>query len=381
MAAVSSAGTLLIPCNGVDTIPGIFTQPTNPAVVENLNAVLSVLVTNQSPVSYQWFAAGVKLAGATLPVYTLTNASLALNNGQIFTCIITNSAGSITSAPITLTVLRDTVPPAVAGVFNVAPTNVEIVFSKPVAVTSATNLANYAFTNGTAVTGAVMAANNLTVLLTTAPLVYGSNYAIVMNNIRDQASTPNTIAANTLAGFTAMPFVPQDIGGPAIASTETLTASGVNVSGAGGNIGGLSDQFNLEYRLQTGDFDVAVCLAGLGLSDVWAQAGLMARASLDAGSPFAAELATPAMTGEFFADRAATNGQAAASGSFPVNYPNTWLRLNRAGNLFTGYGSYDGTNWTPLGSATIAMPGQIYLGLAVASHNTNQLTTAQFVGL
>ena len=66
-------------------------------------------------------------------------------------------------------------------------------------------------------------------------------------------------------------------------------------------------------------------------------------------------------------------------GNFPVNYPNTWLRLNRAGNVFTGFGSYDGTNWTQLGSATITMPSQIYLGLAVASDNTNQPTTAQFL--
>ena len=54
--------------------------------------------------------------------------------------------------------------------------------------------------------------------------------------------------------------------------------------------------------------------------------------------------------------RPATNATAVTSGSFPVNYPNTWLRLNRAGNVFTGFGSYDGTNWTQLGTATIAMP-------------------------
>ncbi|MGB7749565.1 MAG: lamin tail domain-containing protein [Verrucomicrobiia bacterium] len=122
-----------------------------------------------------------------------------------------------------------------------------------------------------------------------------------------------------------------------------------------------------------------VCLTGLGLSSLWAEAGLMARASLDPGSPFAAALATPAMNGDFFADRTATNGAAATSGSFPVNYPNTWLRLNRVGNVFTGFGSYDGSNWTQLGTVTIVMPSQIYLGLAVASHNTNQPTTTQFV--
>ena len=153
----------------------------------------------------------------------------------------------------------------------------------------------------------------------------------------------------------------------------------MSISSAGNLIGGTNDQFNFEYQLQTGDFDVEVCLAGLGLSDLWASASLMARASLDAGSPFAAALATPGMNGEFFADRPATNGLAVTSGSFPVNYPHTWLRLNRSGSVFSGFGSYDGANWTPLGSATIAMPSQIYLGLAVASHNTNQPTTAQFV--
>jgi hypothetical protein len=379
MAAVSGAGTLLIPCNGVNTTPGIFAQTSNAMVVENLNAVFSVLVTNQAPVTYQWFSGVTKLAGATLPVYTLTNASLALNNGQVYTCVVTNSAGSITSAPITLTVLRDTVPPTVAEVFNLGPANVEIVFSKPVAITNATNAANYAFTNGTAISGAALAANNLTVTLTTAPLVYGGNYAIVINNIHDLASTPNVIAPNTLVRFTAMPFAPQDIGSPAIPSTDIYTGNGMNISGAGNYIGANSDQFDFEYQLQTGNFDVSVCLAALGLSDLWAQAGLMGRASLDGGSPFAAALATPGMVGDFFADRTATNGLAATAGSFPVNYPNTWLRLSRLGNVFTGFGGYDGTNWTQLGTVTIAMPAQIYLGLAVASHNTNQLTTAQFV--
>ena len=66
------------------------------------------------------------------------------------------------------------------------------------------------------------------------------------------------------------------------------------------------------------------------------------------------------------------------SGRFPANYPNTWLRLKRAGNSFTGFASYDGQAWTSLGSATISMPSQVYVGLAASSHNTNQLTAARF---
>ena len=45
----------------------------------------------------------------------------------------------------------------------------------------------------------------MSVILTTAPLVYGSNYTLVINGIRDQAIPPNTIAANTLVSFTASP--------------------------------------------------------------------------------------------------------------------------------------------------------------------------------
>jgi hypothetical protein len=89
-------------------------------------------------------------------------------------------------------------------------------------------------------------------------------------------------------------------------------------------------------------------------------------------------VATPGMNGEFFSERANTNGLAVTSGNFPVNYPDNWLRLNRVGNVFTGFGSYDGTNWTQLGAVTIILPAQIYLGLVVASYNPNQTTTAQF---
>ena len=105
----------------------------------------------------------------------------------------------------------------------------------------------------------------------------------------------------------------------------------------------------------------------------------MARETLTASGRFAAALATPAMNGTFFEWRDPAGSAASTAGSFPANYPNTWLRLNRVGNTFTGYASYDGQTWTQLGSDTISMPNQIYLGFAVSSHNTNQPTTAQFL--
>ncbi len=112
--------------------------------------------------------------------------------------------------------------------------------------------------------------------------------------------------------------------------------------------------------------------------DVWAKAGLMARETLDAGSRFAAAFATPAMNGCFFQWRDPANAYASTAGSFPANYPYTWLRLKRAGNTFTGFAGYDGQTWAQLGSASIAMSSQVYFGMAVTSHNTTSAAVAQF---
>ena len=174
---------------------------------------------------------------------------------------VTNAIFSAASSNAVLTVFPDTNPPVVAKVFNAGTTNVQIVYSKIVEAASAANPANYVFTNGLTVTGALLNSNSLTVVLTTAPMFYGSNYWIVINGVRDRAATPNTIAPNTRASFMASPYIPQDIGSPLAASSVMLSSNRVTVTAAGTDFGGASDQGNFQYALRTGDFDVAVRLA------------------------------------------------------------------------------------------------------------------------
>ena len=379
LATGSGKGTLVMPCTGVTNPPGIYLQPTNITVVENQNAALWVMVTNQAMVSYYWQLGGTNLDGANAAVCLVSNVTLALNNGQVYSCVVSNAAGSVTSTSAVLTVLPDTTPPRVVQVFNLGLTNVGILFSKPVGSASATDTANYVFTNGLPVTGAVLTANNTEVILSTAPLAYGSNYLLVLNGVQDRSSIPNTLATNTLAEFAASPYLRQDIGNPPLASSIGVVGDGLSVTACGSDIGGDADQFNFEYQNRTGDFDLSVCVASLSVIDPWAKAGLMARESLDAGGRFAAALATPAMNGSVFEWRDPSGSASGSSGSFPANYPNTWLRLQRVGDAFNGFASYDGLSWTLLGSDTISMPAQIYVGFAVDSHLTNQVTTAQFV--
>src|SRR5204862_5425198 len=94
-------------------------------------------------------------------------------------------------------------------------------------------------------------------------------------------------------------------------------------------------------------------------------------------SVFAAASATPLAVGCVFESRTTIRASSVATGNFPANYPNMWLRLKRAGNVFTGYASADGQNWVQLGTATLSV-GTVYLGFGVTSHDVTKTTTAQF---
>ena len=60
-----------------------------------------------------------------------------------------------------------------------------------------------------------------------------------------------------------------------------------------------------------------------------------------------------------------------------------WIKMERVGSSFNGYYSTDGVKWTAMSwnPQTIAMTGTAYIGLAVTSHNTTAMTTAQFASV
>ena len=76
--------------------------------------------------------------------------------------------------------------------------------------------------------------------------------------------------------------------------------------------------------------------------------------------------------------RSQTAGDTYGSTEFSLSLP-YWVRLVRAGNTFTAYRSSDGVSWTQQGYAqTISMGEDVYVGLAVTSHNDGTLCTAVF---
>jgi regulation of enolase protein 1 (concanavalin A-like superfamily) len=172
-----------------------------------------------------------------------------------------------------------------------------------------------------------------------------------------------------------------DIGASPAGSTTVVTPGvDYNVSAGGPAIYGNSDGFRFVYEQLTGNFDIAVQVQSMTVAGATAQAGLMARTSLDAASQEVSVTTSPS-SGYRFKDRDTTGGITNfTTVNGPTVYPNVWVRLQRAGNVFTGYYSTDGINWTLTGTVNLALPNTLYVGLAAASNNTTDLTTVQFRG-
>jgi len=356
--------------------PVIASNPANTSVVEGQMAHFVVTLESAGIYRYQWQRNGANLSASSLPELVYGPVRFADQNA-LFRCMVTNAAGQATSAAGQLTVLADTVRPAIAGVQNIGTTQLEVRFTEPVSAGSATQSTNYQLSGGRSVTAAVIGAQPETVLLTTTAMTVGVGYTLTVNSVQDQAQTPNTILSNSQILFTAVDYAPTDVGAPPIAGSSVSVVGGVDVRGSG-DIGGTADAFQFAWQQRTGDFDLRARLADFDPTDPFAKAGLMVRESLQAGSRFAAALATPATVGCFFMARSTADASATQSGTFPANYPETWLRLKRAGSVFTAFASYDGQSWVQLGSVSMALPSTVYFGLAASSRSSSSAASAEF---
>ncbi len=368
--------TRLLPQFGTSVKPGILVDTPDQTVVEATDARFFVLASDPAPVAYQWQRGGVNILNATNSLLIVANVQLA-NNNELYRCLLSNAFGTTNTRTALLTVMQDLVPPTLASVVNLGTTSVKVTFSEPVQELSATNKNNYTLSGGLTISAGTLASDLRSVTLTVSPLDYGTSYTLTVSNVRDRSSGANVIQAGSQKTFTALEYSPTTIGGIADGTT-VMSGNGVNITSTGGDIGPSPDRFQFNHQQRTGNFDLQVRLAGLTLADDWAKAGIMARESLDSGSRYAAVFATPSISGSLFQYRQNTGQASVAVGAHPVNFPNTWLRLRRVGNVFTGFASYDGITWTQLGSATLNLPSTLFFGYAVTSHSTSLATTAQF---
>src|SRR5208282_6206391 len=97
----STSATLTV--NAAPLAPTITTQPANQSVTAGQTATFSVVATGAAPLTYQWQKNGTAIAGATAASYTTPVLSIG-DNGELFSVIVSNSAGNTPSTSATLTV-------------------------------------------------------------------------------------------------------------------------------------------------------------------------------------------------------------------------------------------------------------------------------------
>ena len=89
----------------VNVPPAITVPPQSQTVSAGSNCTFTVTATGTAPLGYQWRFNGAALSGASANSYTVTNAQPS-NQGP-YTVVITNMAGSVTSAPAALIVVSE----------------------------------------------------------------------------------------------------------------------------------------------------------------------------------------------------------------------------------------------------------------------------------
>ena len=145
----------------------------------------------------------------------------------------------------------------------------------------------------------------------------------------------------------------------------------------GADIWDTSDEFHYAYKRLSGEGSITAQVFSISLTNGWAKAGVMIRDTLAPNSAHAAVYVTP-NNGVAFERRLTMGDITSRDNQTEINYPH-WVKLTRTGNTFTAHHSTDGATWEQLGiPETIAMGADVYIGLALTSHNVNQTCVADF---
>jgi Bacterial Ig domain/Immunoglobulin domain/Immunoglobulin I-set domain len=201
----TSSAPATLSVNADPVAPGIVTQPSNQSVLAGQTATFSVAASGTQPFTYQWQKNGAAISGAVSANYT-TPATTSADNGSTFVVVVTNSAGTISSTPATLTVNPDPVAPSITS----QPASRSVTAGQTATFTVVANgTAPLSFQwqkNGAAITGAT--ATSYTTPATTTNDNGSTFMVIVTNSVGSAMSTTATLTvtpATVAPSFTAQP--------------------------------------------------------------------------------------------------------------------------------------------------------------------------------
>ena len=170
------------------------------------------------------------------------------------------------------------------------------------------------------------------------------------------------------------PWLTADVGSPGLQGSAEYFAGAHTVKGAG-SFGGLSDNFRYVYQTLGANGSIVARVSTLHNTGSSARVGVMMRDTLAANSRMAALTVTGSGSWRW-QRRTTTGGTVSTTNSSSGTAPNLWVRLARSGSTVTASRSTNGSTWTTIGSVSVPMGTNYYVGLAVASGSTSTLNTS-----
>jgi regulation of enolase protein 1 (concanavalin A-like superfamily) len=148
------------------------------------------------------------------------------------------------------------------------------------------------------------------------------------------------------------------------------------VSGSGEDVWYNADGFHFVSQPLHGDGAIIARVVSISDGDSWEKCGVMIREKSTPDSRHAF-MAITRDEGAAFQRRVDAGSESEHTPGPGIHAP-AWVKLERKGNVFTGYVSTDSREWSKVGQATIEMGQEALIGLAVTSHNNAALCTAVF---
>jgi hypothetical protein len=155
--------------------------------------------------------------------------------------------------------------------------------------------------------------------------------------------------------------------------TYTMTASGADIWDQ-------ADEFHFAYKMLTGPGSIVARVESIDNTHAWAKAGVMIRESLEPGSKYAFMCVSPT-SGVSFQYRLNTETNADSTTETGITAP-YWVKLERSiSGSFSASISANGSTWVAVANSIpqyISMNANVYVGLALTSHDNALTCTARF---
>ena len=175
---VTSSNATLTVTAAAGGAPAIGTQPAAQSVTAGQTATFTVAATGTAPLAYQWKKNGTDISGATSSTYTTPATSMG-DDGAVFTVVVSNGTGTVTSSDAALTVTAAAVAPTI----TTQPLTQTVAPGKPVTfsvVATGTGTLSYQWKRGgTDISGANSASYEI---LVTAGTDNGVEFSVVVSN-------------------------------------------------------------------------------------------------------------------------------------------------------------------------------------------------------